>query len=65
MMELRNYDENEKAGIVAAQAMQGAMQSGAKFTAEKPFPPGEYDKEKMGVIPVSFIMKDISFNFIE
>lgn len=53
MMELKNYDQNEKAGVVAAAAMQDAMQSGAKFTAERPFPVGqEYDQEKMGVIPV-------------
>ncbi|KAK3104019.1 hypothetical protein FSP39_023716 [Pinctada imbricata] len=53
MMELKNYGENEKAGMVAAQAMQEASQSGGKFSAERPFPPGEYDKEKMGVIPAS------------
>jgi hypothetical protein len=53
MMELKNYDQNEKAGVVAAAAMQEARQSGAKFSAERPFPVGEeYDKEKMGVIPV-------------
>ncbi|XP_062616260.1 Bardet-Biedl syndrome 2 protein homolog [Saccostrea cucullata] len=54
LMELKNYDQNEKAGVVAAAAMQGAMQSGAKFSAERPFPVGEeYDKEKMGVIPAA------------
>lgn len=54
MMELKNYDQNEKAGVVAAAAMQDAMQSGSKFSAERPFPVGqEYDQEKMGVIPAA------------
>ncbi|XP_061177262.1 Bardet-Biedl syndrome 2 protein homolog isoform X1 [Saccostrea echinata] len=54
LMELKNYDQNEKAGVVAAAAMQGALQSGVKFSAERPFPVGEeYDKEKMGVIPAA------------
>lgn len=57
MMELKNYDQNEKAGVVAAAAMQDAMQSGSKFSAERPFPVGqEYDQEKMGVIPVCIIL---------
>lgn len=54
MMELKNYDQNEKAGVVAAAAMQDALQSGSKFSAERPFPVGqEYDQEKMGVIPAA------------
>lgn len=54
MMELKNYDQNEKAGVVAAAAMQDAVQSGSKFSAERPFPVGqEYDQEKMGVIPAA------------
>jgi hypothetical protein len=53
-MELKNYDENTKAAIIAQQMQQSAAASGGKFSAEKPFPPGgEYDQQSMGVIPVS------------
>lgn len=93
MLELKNYEENQKAGSVAAAALAasggsyggsgpggggggsgggaGGGGSGATygyggaaggkggFSAERPFPPGEYDAQQMGVIPVSvcFIMK--------
>lgn len=29
---------------------------GSKFSAERPFPPGEYDAKQMGVIPVSILL---------
>jgi hypothetical protein len=48
-MELKNYDENTKAAIIAQQMQQSAAASGGKFSAEKPFPPGgEYDQQSMG-----------------
>ncbi|XP_052064404.1 Bardet-Biedl syndrome 2 protein homolog [Mytilus californianus] len=53
-MELKNYDENTKAGVLALQMQQSAAASGNKFSAEKPFPPGgELDQQAMGVIPAS------------
>ncbi|CAG2213819.1 BBS2 [Mytilus edulis] len=53
-MELKNYDENTKAGVLALQMQQTAAASGNKFSAEKPFPPGgELDQQAMGVIPAS------------
>ncbi|KAL5007643.1 hypothetical protein ScPMuIL_016449 [Solemya velum] len=49
-MELKNYDQNTKAGSVAAAAK---ISGGGSFSAERPFPPGEFDKARMGVIPAA------------
>ncbi|KAH3884129.1 hypothetical protein DPMN_008100 [Dreissena polymorpha] len=56
MMELRNYEENTKAGeaaqgVLSARASQGR---GGPISADRPFPPGvEYEQSTMGVIPAS------------
>ncbi|KAJ8298785.1 hypothetical protein KUTeg_022845 [Tegillarca granosa] len=86
MLELKNYEENQKAGSVAAAALAasggsyggsgggggggsggagsggggsgatygyGGGAGGKGFSAERPFPPGEYDAQQMGVIPAA------------
>ena len=64
-MELKNYDENTKAAIIAQQMQQSAAASGGKFSAEKPFPPGgEYDQQSMGVIPVSHTVMILLYVFL-
>lgn len=61
-MELKNYDENTKAGVLALQMQQTAAASGNKFSAEKPFPPGgELDQQAMGVIPVSKFKETLNY----
>lgn len=56
MMELRNYEENQKAGMAAAGVLNARAQEtgGGPVSADRPFPPGvEYDQSAMGVIPAS------------
>lgn len=56
MMELKNYEENQKAGAVAQSVMSARLQEsgGGPVSADRPFPPGmEYEQSSMGVIPAS------------
>ena len=57
-MELRNYEENAKAGAVASGIMQSRASAAGKdgnVSADRPFPPGvEYEQSTMGVIPVCY-----------
>ncbi|KAL4225721.1 Bardet-Biedl syndrome 2 protein [Mactra antiquata] len=56
MMELRNYEENMKAGVAASSILNARSQEsgGGPVSADRPFPPGvEYDQSEMGVIPAS------------
>ncbi|KAK3597584.1 hypothetical protein CHS0354_030126 [Potamilus streckersoni] len=56
-MELRNYEENIKAGTAASTVLQSraaAAGGSGSVSAEKLFPPGmEYNKIQMGIIPAS------------
>lgn len=59
-MELKNYDENTKAAVLASQMQQQAVASGGKYSAEKPFPPGgDLDQQAMGVIPVGLLFQHL------
>lgn len=66
MMELRNYEENMKAGAAASGVLSARAQAagGGPVSADRPFPPGvEYDQSAMGVIPVSvtvFLLASLS-----
>ncbi|XP_052802145.1 Bardet-Biedl syndrome 2 protein homolog [Mya arenaria] len=56
MMELNNYEENQKAGEAASGvlATRSSQARGGQISAERPFPPGvEYEQSSMGVIPAS------------
>lgn len=56
MLELRNYEENTKAGEAAAGVLsaRASASRGGPVSADRPFPPGmEYEQSAMGVIPVS------------
>lgn len=59
MMELRNYEENARAGQAAASVLnaRASQSGGGPISAERPFPPGmEYEQSAMGVIPVNFVI---------
>ena len=56
MLELRNYEENQKAGSMAQSVMasRASAAGGGPVSAERPFPVGvEYESSTMGIIPVS------------
>ena len=56
MLELRNYEENSKAGTAASSVLQARASAakGGPVSADRPFPVGvEYEHSSMGVIPVS------------
>ncbi|XP_060561390.1 Bardet-Biedl syndrome 2 protein homolog, partial [Ruditapes philippinarum] len=56
MLELRNYEENQKAGVAASGVLNARAQQsgGGPVSADKPFPVGvEYEQSEMGVIPAS------------
>ena len=56
MLELRNYEENQKAGTMAASVMasRASAAGGGPVSAERPFPVGvEYESSTMGIIPVN------------
>ena len=59
-MELRNYEENTKAGTAAAGVLnaRATEAGGGPISADRPFPPGmEYEQSAMGVIPVSWMVQ--------
>lgn len=59
-MELRNYEENAKAGQAASSVLsaRASQAGGGPVSAERPFPLGmEYEQSTMGVIPVSTYYK--------
>lgn len=55
-MELRNYEENIKAGAAASSVLsaRASAANGGPVSADRPFPPGlEYEQSSMGVIPAA------------
>lgn len=56
MLELRNYEENQKAGSMAQSVMasRASAAGGGPVSAERPFPVGvEYESSTMGIIPAA------------